>query len=97
MTAVVDVAEIEVTWQADGNTGELHYEPQVKVLKTSLKDVHFGGDLARIFGQINDLAQKVANSWLSGNEARLKEEINKAIKQALKDNPLKIAPPVLAK
>lgn len=97
MIAVIDVAEIEAPWQANGNTGEFRYDPQVKVLKTSLKEVHFGGDLARIFGQINDLAQKAANSWLAGNEARLKEEINKAIQKALKDNPLRIGPPVPTK
>ncbi len=73
-------------------TGVLVYKPKVTGLKTVVRDVKFGGDLAKIFGVINELGQKAANSWLAQNEGKLRDAMNGALEKAFRDGRLRLAP-----
>lgn len=87
---VIDSVDIEVEWTIEPNTGVLVYKPKVTALKTAVRDLRFGGDLAKIFGVINDLAQRAANSWLSQNDGMLRDAMNAALEKAFRDGRLRV-------
>jgi hypothetical protein len=91
-TAVIESVDVEVDWTIEPKTGALVYKPKVTALKTVVRDVKFDGDLAKIFGVINDLGQKAANSWLSQNEGKFRDAMNAALEKAFRDGRLRLAP-----
>jgi hypothetical protein len=88
-TAVIESVDIEVVWTVEPN-GTLICKPKVTALKTSVRDVKFGGDLAKVFGAINDVAERAANSWLAQNEGKLRDKINAAVEKSFRDGGLRV-------
>ncbi len=96
-TAVIERVNFEVVWDVEKETGALVYHPKCTDLKTEVKDVHVHGDLAKIFGVLNDLAEKAAKSWLDQNKDKFMGEINGALDKAFRDGKLRVSPQELSK
>ena len=96
-TATIEKVDFVIVWDVEKESGALVYHPTATELKTAVKDVNIHGDLAKVFGEINDLAEKAAKSWLEQNNENFKGEINKALDQAFRDGKLRISPKELSK